>query len=109
MVLVGCVWRVVWRHNRTQFALDLTEALRSFAGPEPTLVSEANFVPERLLSLRTRNSAAYKGLYALQMKNGAADWLTGEPLTIATWMAQNIDTHHIFPRAWCEPDTAEDI
>ena len=89
--------------TETQFALDLTE-VASFIrdGPEPTLVSEANFVPERLLSLRTRNSAAYKGLYALQMKNGAADWLTGEPLTIATWMAQNIDTHHIFPRAWCE-------
>ena len=87
----------------TQFALDLTE-VASFirVGPEPTLVSEANFIPERLLSLRTRNSAAYKGLYALQMKNGAADWLTAEPLTIATWMAQSIDIHHIFPRAWCE-------
>ena len=65
-------------------------------------MSEANFVPERLLSLRTRNSAAYKGLYALQMKNGAADWLTGDSLTIATWMSQTIDIHHIFPRAWCE-------
>ncbi len=87
----------------TQFALDLTEvALFIRGGPEPTLVSEANFIPERLLSLRTRNSAAYKGLYALQMKNGAADWLTGEHLTIATWMAQSIDIHHIFPRAWCE-------
>ncbi len=87
----------------TQFALDLTE-VASFirGGSEPTLVSEANFIPERLLSLRTRNSAAYKGLYALQMKNGAADWLTGEHLTIATWMAQSIDIHHIFPRAWCE-------
>ena len=48
--------------TETQFALDLTE-VASFirGGPEPTLVSEANFVPERLLSLRTRNSAAYKG------------------------------------------------
>ena len=89
--------------TETQFALDLAEVAAFIrGGPEPTLVSEANFVPERLLSLRTRNSAAYKGLYALQMKNGAADWLTGEPLTIATWTAQSIDIHHVFPRAWCE-------
>ena len=59
----------------TQYALDLTQVAEWIrGGPEPTLVREASFVPERLLSLRTRNSAAYKGLYALQMKSGAADW-----------------------------------
>ena len=90
--------------TETQFALDLTE-VASFirGGAEPALVSEANFIPERLLSLRTRNSAAYKGLYALQMKNAAADWLTGEALTVATWTAHNsIEIHHIFPKACCE-------
>ena len=88
--------------TETQFALDLVEVANYVRkGVEPTLVTEANFIPERLLSLRTRNSAAYKGLYALQMKNGAADWLTGQPLTIATWTARNIDIHHIFPKAWC--------
>ena len=47
----------------TQYALDLTQVARWIrGGPEPTLVSEADFVPARLLSLRTRNSAAYKGL-----------------------------------------------
>ena len=93
----------------TQFVLDLIEVAKFVReGMEPTLVSEANFIPERLLSLRTRNSAAYKGLFALQMKNGAADWLSGDPLTIATWTGSNIDIHHIFPRAWCnqtEPKT----
>lgn len=88
--------------TETQFALDLVDVAKYVrAGIEPTLVTEANFIPERLLSLRTRNSAAYKGLYALQMKNGAADWLKGQPLTIATWTARNIDIHHIFPKAWC--------
>ena len=93
--------------NETQFALDLTEVaryVREGEGKEPALVNEANFIPERLLSLRTRNSAAYKGLYALQMKSGAADWLTGTPLTIQIYTQQNIDIHHIFPRAWCEDD-----
>ena len=89
--------------NETQFALDLVEVARYIReGIEPTLVNEANFIPERLLSLRTRNSAAYKGLFALQMKNGASDWLTGQPLAIAMWTARNIDIHHIFPRAWCK-------
>ncbi|MCY4514649.1 MAG: DUF262 domain-containing protein [Candidatus Tectomicrobia bacterium] len=85
-----------------QYALDLIQVAEWIrGGPEPTLVSEASFVPERLLSLRTRNSAAYKGLYALQMKKGAADWRTAEPLSFATWDDSHIDIHHIFPVAWC--------
>ena len=88
--------------TETQFALDLaqvTEYVRS--STEPRLVTEAGFSPERLISLSTRNSAAYKGLYALQMKCGAADWLTGKPLSLAIWHTENIDIHHIFPVAWC--------
>ena len=86
----------------TQFARDLEQVANHIrGGAEPELVAEANFVPERLLSLRTRNSSAYKGLYALQMKSGAADWRTAEPLTLATIHDENIDIHHIFPVAWC--------
>ena len=87
----------------TQFARDI-EQVPTFVreGTEPDFMSEANFIPERLLSLRTRNSAAYKGLYALQMKSGAADWLSGERLTTATATSSSIDIHHIFPRAWCD-------
>ena len=87
----------------TQFALDLPQVTSYVrGGPEPSLVTQANFAPERLLSLRTRNSAAYKGLYALQMKSDAADWMSGNSLSLATWQDKNIDIHHIFPRAWCE-------
>lgn len=86
----------------TQYGLDLAQVAEWIrGGPEPTLVREANFIPERLLSLRTRNSAAYKGLYALQMKSGAADWLTADQLTAAVWDDSHIDIHHIFPKAWC--------
>ena len=85
----------------TQYARDLVEVAEYVrAGTLPALVEEANFIPERLLSLRTRNSAAYKGLYALQMKSGAADWRTGNRLTLT----EAIDIHHIFPVAWCESD-----
>lgn len=86
----------------TQYALDLAQVADWIrGGPEPTLVREASFIPDRLLSLRTRNSAAYKGLYALQMKRGAADWRTAQPLSFATWDDSHIDIHHIFPVAWC--------
>ena len=86
----------------TQYALDLTQvAAWVRGGPEPALVNEANFIPERLISLRTRQSAAYKGLYALQMKSGANDWRTANQLAFATWHEENIDIHHIFPVAWC--------
>ena len=66
-------------------------------GPSPRLVVEASFTPERLLTMRSRNSAAYKGLYALQMKNGAADWRTNKHLSFMTFTGQSIDIHHIFP------------
>ena len=90
----------------TQYALDLTQVAGWIRdGAEPALVTESSFNPARLLSLRTRNSAAYKGLYALQMKSGAADWRTAGPLAIDDWLQENIDIHHIFPVAWCSnPD-----
>lgn len=87
----------------TQYARDLVEVAGYVReGMLPTLVREANFTPERLLSLRTRNSAAYKGLYALQMKSGATDWRTGHSITLATYHDEAIDIHHIFPQAYCE-------
>ena len=85
-----------------RFALDLPQVAEYVrGGSEPTSVMQANFIPERLLTLRTRNSAAYKGLYAFQMKGGAADWRTSQPLTFATWHSEGVDIHHIFPKAWC--------
>ena len=77
----------------------MTEYVRE--GAEPVLIAQANFIPERLLTLRTRNSAAYKGLYALQMMNGASDWRSDEHLSLATYNNANIDIHHVFPVAWC--------
>ena len=87
----------------SQYARDLAEVASYIRnGTEPTLIREANFAPSRLISLRTRQSAAYKGMYALQMKSGAADWRTGVPLNLAEWHNGNIDIHHIFPKRWCQ-------
>ena len=94
----------------TQYARDL-EQVADFIrnGSEPTLIREANFSPTRLIGLKTRQSAAYKGLYALQMKSGAADWRTSQSLTLADWHNENIDIHHIFPRRWCERDSRPEV
>ena len=94
----------------TQFANDLVQVARFVrGGAEPELLTQANFVPERLLTLRSRNSAAYKGIYALQMKNGAADWQSGEPLSHADFNTEPIDIHHVFPRRWCEKEAKPTI
>ena len=88
--------------TETQYALDLAQVAECVrGGVEPVLIAQVNFIPERLLTLRTRNSAAYKGLYALQMKNGASDWRSDVQLSLATYNNENIDIHHVFPVAWC--------
>lgn len=87
----------------TQFARDLVDvAAYVRVGTVPNTMSQADFNAQRLIGLKTRNSAAYKGVYAIQMKNQAADWMKGEPLSFATFDDSNIDIHHIFPVAWCQ-------
>ena len=58
--------------TETIFARDLPEVsgwIRG-GGTPPSTVGEANFQASRLRTLRTRNSAAYKGIYALLMREG---------------------------------------
>jgi hypothetical protein len=70
------------------------------ASAEPATVREANFHPARLLTLRTRNSAAYKGVYALLM-HGCRDWMFDKTIDLASFFDESIDIHHVFPKAWC--------
>jgi hypothetical protein len=87
----------------SRFALDLPQFLAWAAGgAEPKTVSDATFAPGRLLGLRTRNSAAYKGLYTMLLRGGAADFRTGERINQLTYFDERIDVHHTFPQAWCQ-------
>ncbi len=52
------------------------------------------------MTLRTRNSAAYKGLYAQQMKRGGRDFRTGPAIDLHTYVDDAVDVHHIFPKRW---------
>jgi len=88
--------------TESRFARDVPELLSWLeGGEEPDTVRSANFSPDRLLTLRTRLSAAYKGLHAVLMRDGARDFVSGEPYEIQTYFTDRVDIHHIFPKAWC--------
>ena len=89
--------------TETRFALDLPDVVSwvDGDGEDPRTVREAQFQAARLLTLRSRNSAAYKGLYALQMSRGAKDLRTGNSIDVHAYFDDAIDIHHIFPQRWC--------
>jgi hypothetical protein len=90
--------------NETRYALDMiqvTDWIENNA-EEPKTIYDANFSPSRLNTLRTRNSAAYKGVYALMMDENTKDWLSATKIDFSTYFSESIDIHHIFPVAWCE-------
>ncbi len=90
--------------TETRFAKDFPELVALVRGDleATTTISEAYFQASRLRTLRTRNSAAYKGLYALLMRDGAKDFLTGERLEKQIFFGDSIDIHHVFPKQWCK-------
>ncbi len=71
-------------------------------GPEPSTVSETIFRADRLKTMRMRLSAAYKGMNALLMKEGAQDFGSGQKFDHAIFFGENVDIHHIFPQDWCK-------
>jgi hypothetical protein len=88
--------------TETRFARDLPDVLAWVdGGSEPRTVVDAVFAPARLLSLRTRGSAAYKGIYALLLREGARDVRTGEPSNVQNYFDERVDIHHLFPQRWC--------
>ena len=96
----------------TRFARDVEQvppwALNEGGAATPRTVQEANFVESRLHSLRTRNAAAYKGIYALLLGNAARDWMKDQALDKVQYAALEVDIHHIFPKAWCEKHEIDD-
>ena len=71
-------------------------------GAEPSTVSETMFRADRLKTMRMRLSAAYKGVNALLMKEGAQDFRSGQKFDHTVFFGENVDIHHIFPQDWCK-------
>lgn len=95
--------------TESRFAKDLPEVLAWIdGGEEPTTVRDALFSEDRLYTMRTRQSAAYKGLYALFMREGSVDLRTGEAVSeLKTYFDESVDIHHLFPQKWCRDNGVE--
>lgn len=90
--------------NETRYALDVTGLMSwiSEGGQEPDTIGRSYFNPTRLISLQTRLSAAYKGVMALLLRAGSMDLISGRAMDFTTFLDENTDIHHVFPRAYCE-------
>lgn len=90
--------------SETRFAMDIVDLCGWIlnGGDEPRTVRDAGFAPNRLLSLQTRLSAAYKGAFALMVQRGSLDFMNGDPIAHTSGFSLPVDIHHIFPAAWSE-------
>lgn len=86
-----------------RFANDLEDFLAwvEDESEKPRTIFDASFQPSRLETLRTRNSAAYKGLHVLSLRSGAQDLFWKAGVQELEKMGEPLDIHHIFPRNWC--------
>lgn len=89
--------------NESRYANDIVQVIRwiNDGGDLPKTVTDFFFNPTRLLGLRSRQSAAYKGIMALILKNHARDFISGAEMDFSTYSNEKIDIHHIFPKDYC--------
>lgn len=67
----------------------------------PSTVKNAHITVERLQRVRKRYGAVYRGFSILLRHQGAIDFNTGEAINDVLFFQEQIDSHHIFPVAWC--------
>lgn len=89
--------------NETRFANDIEDVVAAIQGKESQnrTINSSYFSATRLMSLQTRNSAAYKGIMALVYRESCRDFMKGTTMDIVKSMDESPDIHHIFPEAYC--------
>ncbi len=89
--------------NETRYANDMEDVVAAIRGQDSQnrTVNAAFFSATRLISLQTRNSAAYKGIMALVYRERCHDFVQGTTIDIVKSMDEAPDIHHIFPEAYC--------
>lgn len=89
--------------NETRYANDMEDVVAAIRGNESQnrTINAAYFSATRLISLQTRNSAAYKGIMALVYRGRCHDFVQGTTIDIVKSMDEAPDIHHIFPEAYC--------
>ena len=90
--------------NETRYVNDVVGVMNWIEnnGNVPKTIQESYFNPTRLLTLQSRQWAAYKGIMALILKNHCKDFISGREMDFTVYKSENIDIHHIFPRSYCE-------
>ena len=88
----------------TRMANDYDEMLHWIDDDEapPRTVRDANFQSDRFDTLRSRQSAAYKAINVLVLREGSKDWFWKASIRELNTDEIALDIHHIFPRDWCE-------
>ena len=96
--------------TESRLARDVPDMVEWIVGKNetPRCLDEAWFQTDRLRTLRTRLSAAYKGLHALLMRHGCRDFITGRGVELMTFFNDKIDIHHVFPKDWCKKQGISD-
>lgn len=89
--------------NETRYANDIEDIVAVIQGKpsQNRTINSAYFSAARLISLQTRNSAAYKGIMALVYRESCRDFIKGTTMDIVKSMDESPDIHHIFPEAYC--------
>lgn len=103
----GVIGELYGGSSETRIALDVQELVEWIESDyqEPSTLRIATFNVDRLNTLRSRNSAAYKGISVLIQREGAKDffWKTEiKELDETDWEENKLDIHHIFPKDWCQ-------
>lgn len=89
----------------TRIANDVEELLAWIEADDalpPRTIGDAAFQVDRLASLSSRLSAAYKGINVLVLREGAKDLFWKSRIRELEADEVALDIHHIFPRDWCE-------
>jgi len=88
----------------TRIANDVEELLNwiEHDAEPPRTIGDATFQIDRLASLSSRLSAAYKGINVLVLREGAKDFFWKANIRDLEADEVALDIHHIFPRDWCD-------
>lgn len=90
--------------NETRYVYDVVGIMEWIKDDTtmPKTIQDFYFNPTRLLSMQSRQSAAYKGVMALILKNHCKDFISGKEMDFTVFNSENPDIHHIFPKSYCE-------
>jgi hypothetical protein len=91
-----------WHERRASRDMVEVPAWLHEGGELPNTVQMAHLQAERLLMVRRRHGAVYKAINALLRKHGAIDFAAGEALAEINLFNDPIDSHHVFPVAYCK-------